>query len=179
MRITLLHNESAGSEDHARGEIAAALERAGHRVAAVVTSVDELVDTLDRHPCDLVVIAGGDGTVSRAACTLAGRPIPLAILPLGTANNTALSLGLLDGNPDIDTLIAGWSGGGYRNWDLATLHEDDRLTPFSECVGWGVFPEVIAKANSLSSPEQRERTLDRDRRVFASLVESAKPQFYE
>ena len=175
MRVTLLHNESAGSEDHAREDLAAALQRAGHHLVDVATRVEDLVATIDRTPCDLVVIAGGDGTVSRAACTLAGRQVPLGILPLGTANNTAKSLGLPSGEPDLDALIAGWEDGSFRDLDLATLQEGDRIEPFSECVGWGIFPDVIAKASELSLPEQREHTLERDRRVFRSVIERAKP----
>lgn len=43
---------------------------------------------------DVIVAAGGDGTVSTAARAVAGRDIPVAILPLGTANNIARSLGI-------------------------------------------------------------------------------------
>lgn len=178
MRVTLLHNESAGSEDHARDDISAALQRAGHEIVGVANAVDELLGTLERDPCDLVVIAGGDGTVSRAACALAGRAVSLAILPLGTANNTARSLGLPSGEPDLDALIAGFTRGSFRDFDLATLHEDDSVTPFSECLGWGVFPSVIERASELSLPDQREHTLGRDRRVFEAVIEKAEPRRY-
>src|SRR5690606_37860513 len=43
---------------------------------------------------DAVVAAGGDGTVSTIAGALAGSPIPLAVLPLGTLNHFAKDLGL-------------------------------------------------------------------------------------
>lgn len=43
---------------------------------------------------DLMVVAGGDGTVRVVASELVGRDIPLAIIPVGTFNNLALSLGL-------------------------------------------------------------------------------------
>ena len=59
---------------------------------------------LESH-ADLVVAAGGDGTVATAARVLAGRKIPLAILPLGTANNIARSL---NSDGPLDTLVASW-----------------------------------------------------------------------
>ncbi|MBV9093845.1 MAG: diacylglycerol kinase family lipid kinase [Streptosporangiaceae bacterium] len=42
----------------------------------------------------LVVAAGGDGTVRACAQVLAGTGLPLAIVPLGTANLTARALGI-------------------------------------------------------------------------------------
>ena len=176
MRVTLLHNKSAGSENHARADLKESLRRGGHALIDAVSDVETLLVSLADRSCDLVVVAGGDGTVSRAACALAGRKLPLAILPLGTANNTARSLGI---EGDIDALIAGWAGGTYRTLDLATINEGERLSPFSEAVGWGVFPKVIKKTDVLPSPERREHTLERDRRVFTSVIEQAKPHHYE
>jgi YegS/Rv2252/BmrU family lipid kinase len=52
------------------------------------------------HGCDLVIAAGGDGTVSGVADALVGTDTPLGIIPLGTANVLAGELGVpldLDG----------------------------------------------------------------------------------
>src|SRR5580658_5951776 len=43
---------------------------------------------------ELVVAVGGDGTVRACAQVLAGGPVPLAIVPRGTANLVATALGL-------------------------------------------------------------------------------------
>jgi diacylglycerol kinase family enzyme len=176
MRVTLLHNRSAGSEDHAEHEIEATMRRAGHEIVDVVSKLDELLVTLSKQRPDLIVIAGGDGTVSRAASALAGRHVPLAILPLGTANNTALSLGV---RGSMDAQVAGWARGTHRRFDLATVVEGDELAPFSEAVGWGIFPDVMAETEDMSSPDEREDTLERDRRLFRARIERAKPVHYE
>ncbi|WP_299823340.1 diacylglycerol kinase family protein [uncultured Jannaschia sp.] len=45
---------------------------------------------------ELVLVAGGDGTVAQAARRLGHSGVPLAILPSGTANNVAAALGIAD-----------------------------------------------------------------------------------
>jgi len=45
---------------------------------------------------DLVVVGGGDGTVSAAAGLVAGTDVTLAVLPLGTANDLARTLQIPD-----------------------------------------------------------------------------------
>jgi YegS/Rv2252/BmrU family lipid kinase len=45
--------------------------------------------------CDVVVVAGGDGTISEAVDALPGTPTALAVLPLGTGNVWAAEIGLV------------------------------------------------------------------------------------
>ncbi|HVR20468.1 MAG TPA: acylglycerol kinase family protein, partial [Polyangiaceae bacterium] len=167
MRVTIFHNESAGSKNHTSDEIESALRAAGYEVVAVVSDPDALVATVRSKLCDLVVVAGGDGTVSGAACALAGMGIPHAILPLGTANNTALTLGVpLAVEGELESVVKGWKRGTLRSFDLATSVRDGQVARFSEALGWGLFPAAMAKAKDLSSPDERERTLERDQSVF-------------
>jgi hypothetical protein len=104
MNVTLLVNTSAGEGTHSKRELRRTLEAAGHRVELGGRKGKKLRRALGA-PGDLVVAAGGDGTVGRILKALAGRGVPLAILPLGTANNVATSLGVR-GSPE--ELVAGW-----------------------------------------------------------------------
>ena len=47
-----------------------------------------------RHDVDCVVLGGGDGTMNSAAVALRETGLPLGILPLGTGNDLARTLGL-------------------------------------------------------------------------------------
>jgi len=54
----------------------------------------------------LVIVCGGDGTINEAVNGLAGSPVPLAVLPAGTANVLAKELKLPWNIPDAARLIA-------------------------------------------------------------------------
>jgi YegS/Rv2252/BmrU family lipid kinase len=64
----------------------------------------------------LIFAAGGDGTVRACAQALAGTQVPLAILPLGTANLAARALGVPSRLP---AALATGFGGTERRIDLA------------------------------------------------------------
>lgn len=57
--------------------------------------------------CDIVVAAGGDGTVSMVADALVGSDVPLGIIPAGSANVLALELGIPGTIPEAVALLAG------------------------------------------------------------------------
>ena len=63
-------------------------------------ALSALIQTAESEGIGWVVAAGGDGTVSAVADALAGRNLPLGVIPLGTANVLARELGIpvdLDG----------------------------------------------------------------------------------
>jgi YegS/Rv2252/BmrU family lipid kinase len=98
--ILLLANPHAGSTDQEAIDAASAVwQQAGSTVTHRATSEIEAWDEdASPAPYDLVVLAGGDGTIHRVVSTLATREmlseITLAVLPLGTGNDFARSMGL-------------------------------------------------------------------------------------
>ncbi len=56
--------------------------------------LDSILKRIVNKNPDLLIVAGGDGTVSDVVDQLVGRKIELAVIPLGTTNNFAKSLGI-------------------------------------------------------------------------------------
>ena len=91
----------------------------------------------------MVVAAGGDGTVRACAQALAGTQVPLAIVPLGTANLAARALGI---PPGTRGALAAAFGGHERRIDLATAGPGDAAGPltFAAMAGIGLDAQVVA-----------------------------------
>jgi len=97
MRTWLLKNPGSGSADRLE-KISSAIEHAGIEVLDIPEDPGALGRLLGeaRRSCDSLIIAGGDGTVHRVINAMAGdfsHPA-LALLPLGTGNDLARTLGL-------------------------------------------------------------------------------------
>lgn len=73
-----------------------------------------------RHNIDLVIAAGGDGTISSMAGAIHDTQLPLAILPLGTANDLAKSIGIPD---DLDQACEAIIAGHTRRIDLGKVND--------------------------------------------------------
>lgn len=139
MKVALFYNDDAGAHA-AAGDIVHAIERHGHRVVHVVEK-DESADQLFEQGADLVVAAGGDGTVASVARAMAGHDLTLAVLPLGTANNIAISLGC---EGSLDDLIAHWAQASDRAADLGLARGPWGERRFVEAVGGGLVTRSIA-----------------------------------
>lgn len=85
----------------------------------------------------LVVVAGGDGTLGDVAAELAGSSTVLGIVPTGTMNNVARSLGVPLEINDACALIG---MGTTRHIDLGRVvsNGDSKAEYFLECAGVGV-----------------------------------------
>ena len=92
MRVLLIHNPKAGDGKHDKKQLMRSLKRNG--LQAFYQSVNERGwEKGFWKPVDVIIADGGDGTVHNTAWKIMDSGIPLPILPLGTANNLARSLG--------------------------------------------------------------------------------------
>lgn len=94
-------------------DLIARLEKAGAKVTLVETSGPGDATLLAKRAAmgdpdtlpDVIVAAGGDGTINEVARGLTGQSIPLGIVPLGTANVLAIELGLRPRAAEIATML--------------------------------------------------------------------------
>jgi diacylglycerol kinase (ATP) len=140
VRAIVLHNPNAGSGDVSAEDLLAALT-AG-RVASCYCSTEQpdFVDALEE-PADLVVTAGGDGTVMKVIGHLHDWSVPIAILPLGGANNIARSLGIR-ADP-LEIARAGWRETRPGRLDITAAGPWGKRL-FVEAVGVGALAEAMA-----------------------------------
>jgi diacylglycerol kinase (ATP) len=143
VRVSLFYNEDAGDGAPLK-HMRKAIERHGHQLVQVVEHESDAAHVLDQ-PSDVVVAAGGDGTVAAAARALAGHGVPLAVLPVGTANNIAKSLGY---EGSIDDLIEKWSQARHQPLDLGVARGAWGERVFVESLGTGLIPAGIAAAEA-------------------------------
>jgi YegS/Rv2252/BmrU family lipid kinase len=113
-RGLLIYNPTAGQRDR-RAQMGAVAERARGRGLELINAptdapghATEIVRSFLPQGLDVVVVCGGDGTISEVACGLAGSGVPLAILPGGTSNVLARELAIpLDLDQATDLLFDG------------------------------------------------------------------------
>jgi diacylglycerol kinase family enzyme len=89
--VALVANEQSGNSDPAL--CAELLARFGASVQHF--STEQVKEAIESRP-ERVVVAGGDGSVGPVAALAGGAGIPLAVLPVGTANDFAGRLGIPD-----------------------------------------------------------------------------------
>jgi diacylglycerol kinase (ATP) len=176
MDVVLLHNENAGSGNWSRKELIRLVRRA-HLRPRYVSRNEALEKPHLLRQGEWVIVAGGDGSVRKTVLQLLGRHIPIAILPLGTANNIARSLGLPK-NPE--KVVDGWRKPRLHGFDLGMASGPFGRMPFIEGVGLGLISRTMsvladiddASAHYLKRIKDR---LHRDACVVAALAHEMNP----
>lgn len=112
--VHIILNPAAGARR--RGLLDAVVERLKRGGATVTLDLTERAGhatqlarrAAERGEADVIVAAGGDGTINEVARGLLGQGVPLGIIPLGTANVLAIELGLRPRAAEVaDMLLSG------------------------------------------------------------------------
>lgn len=151
-KVCILLNRNAGT---ARGGDPDAL---GRGIAAPFAERGDSVDVRVRRPqelgaeterlarkreFDLVVICGGDGTLSRCADALAGIDVALGFVPLGTMNLFARALGM---PADAAAAAEAIANGAARTIDIVQVNGRH----FLHHVSFGLHPKLIRQRQRLA-----------------------------
>lgn len=144
---TLKSMDAQAFADHAQNVLA----RHGIKSKSFVVAGDELGATLDRiidqHQFSTLIVGGGDGTVAFAATKLWRSDIALAVLPAGTMNLFARSLGM---PLDLEEALVQIAQGKKHQVDVVSANGDLFLHQFSI----GLQPEVVRRRDQV---EHRSR----------------------
>jgi diacylglycerol kinase family enzyme len=164
-----MHNPKAGRGNHGKKELMAALAKAGHRAICQVTKKSGYKKALQK-PTDLVLAAGGDGTVGKVGRELIDSGMPLGVLPLGTANNLARSLGFTASPEEI---VTGLERGKKRAFDIGLARGLWGKRDFFESAGGGLLADYLRdvkdtpkKTKQLSEEQEMRRHVSLLRRML-------------
>lgn len=149
MKVVLIHNPDAGDDQQpSSDELLGLIRDAGH-TARYQSSKDENWHSALEQACDIVAVAGGDGIIGTVAKHLIGRHVPIAVLPMGTANNIAKTLGLTD--RPLEQLIAGWATAPRVKFDVGMASGPWDLKYFIEGLGIGLFTETMYRLDATNN----------------------------
>ena len=101
--------------------------------------VGETAEEAVRSGVDAVIAGGGDGTIRTVAACLAGGPIPLGVLPVGTLNHFARDLGIPADLPEAVRLIAENIERGIHGLDVCEVNGEIFLNNSQ----LGIYPPVV------------------------------------
>jgi diacylglycerol kinase (ATP) len=179
MRAVLIINPVSGDDEPNTEKVAAIqtlLAPAPFATEICVTTEERPAGTIAREAVaagvEVVLVGGGDGTVSEVARELVHKPATLGILPIGTFNNIARSVGVLSDLPIAASVIV---AGHVRQIDVGLANEthyffeaagaglDAALFPVGEEIKDGRWTRIVRAARLALQyePQPFEITFDR------------------
>jgi diacylglycerol kinase (ATP) len=143
--ITFIINPASGKQEPILSLINTAMEQFNYQWEVAVTTRSRTAGEIASDligKTDLVIVYGGDGTVTDVAATLQGTDMPMGILPGGTANVMAKELGIPQYTAEALNVFA---QGAYqcRTIDMGLVNGK----PFLLRVNLGIMADMVLDAN--------------------------------
>jgi diacylglycerol kinase (ATP) len=177
-RATLLHNPTAGEKDFSKSELMELIKNQGFDCTYESVKGEGWEDFSNK--TDVLIVAGGDGTVRRTAKALVKRKLidkqfPIALLPHGTANNIAGTLGIAGEAEDI---IKSWKRNSIKKFDIGKVSGLDQGMFFLEAFGYGIFPRLMKVMEKIEDDlgKDVEEKLKAAQAVLYDVVLNYKPR---
>jgi len=176
----LLHNPGAGDEDHSIEELINLIQDTLQLECRYFSTKEEGWEEFEPGT-DLLIVAGGDGTVRKVARELLNRKqiekrLPIALLPFGTANNIAKALQIRGNSEEV---IQRWRNRHFIRFDVGRIEGIRGQKFLIEGFGYGVFPALIA---AMKTPDKLLKTKpERKMRLAIEVLEEvvlAQQPFY-
>lgn len=169
--VKLLHNPGAGDETASKEKLETLISGQGFECRYSSTKKDGWEGIDDE--IDIIAVAGGDGTIRKAAQLLLQRRLldknfPIGILPMGTANNVAQTLGL---NGEDEQIVKAWHNDKSVRMDVGRLWGVADTDFFIESFGYGLFPQLIKEMRKEPDTRTAEENLKIAAEKLSKLVE--------
>jgi diacylglycerol kinase family enzyme len=113
---------------------------------------------------DVVVMGGGDGTISAGAGGLAGTGKPMGVLPLGTLNHFARDLGIPN---ELEDAVRNVAEGVVREVDLGEANE----RVFVNNSSIGLYPAAVSLRDAWMERQSTHKWVAMGRAALATLRE--------
>jgi diacylglycerol kinase family enzyme len=180
--VYLIHNPGAGDEAHSKETLIKLIEAAGY-VCRYCSTDDKGWKNIPPHT-DFIAIAGGDGTVKEVVLMLLKKDypvkrLPVAIIPLGTANNIAESLNI---KGELIDIIRSWSTPQMVAIDVGELFDiEEKPDFFIESFGYGLFPYLMQemKKQGKDDIEDKNQKMKAALQLMHTICHSYKPHYCE
>lgn len=141
MKIVLVHNQSAGEGSPDREELLRTFRDGGFEPLYVAVGAEGWKKALQSDPKpDVLVVAGGDGTIRKVVRETHGWEVPLVVMPLGTANNLAGALGI---SSDPEQIMSILRDGRQIDLDIGSVEGLASERFFIEGLGLGFLAETM------------------------------------
>lgn len=149
--VRLIHNPGAGEGKHSKKEIVKMMDTHGYECDYVSSKKKSALKNI-KPETKFIAVAGGDGTIRKTIMRLLSKKLkfkrPIALLPFGTANNIATSLGISE---DVGENVSTWDDYKLRNFDVGQVLGLKKAAYFTESLGFGLFPKLIQTLENTST----------------------------
>jgi diacylglycerol kinase family enzyme len=166
-KAQIVHNPAAGDGRHSKKAVTEIVKKAGYEADYLSTKKKDVWKDFRPHELDAVFVAGGDGTVHKLVeailTVMPDRPIPIHLIPRGTANNIAKTLQITTDNGNVKKVDYG---------RVLGLHKKHF---FFESTGFGIFPELIFEMERNAEKAVPHQKLKQALGELQEIVKKIKP----